>query len=306
MSRTPRRPLAPATSRIAIAFLAALAAGACSQRLAWAAPPARPAAPKAAAKAAADTSNDSLRRVLRAPGGLQRVLTQSDSVVKARGGARADEAQLYLTWNAPWGTRRAAQTRTPACADTTREDTLYLSMVTGRDAVRFTGFTAQIVFHATGEDTLGKWWHMEGKGGENAGSLRTEWATNPKFSWRQPFRAQGQGFVILERTPTSSRLKMVYAVPYEAATPVRGDSLYALCRVILKHRPERALAGCEQPVCVEWAEATLAFGAKDEPRVRRGERFVSLGAPQAICAPFRGPRVEAWKPKPAPKVTPGR
>ena len=302
MSRTSRPPFIPVrTNPALVVFALALALGACAQRLG-----AAPAAPPVTA--AADTSSDSLRRVLRQPGGLQRVLTQSDSAVKARGGPRADEAQLYLTWSTPWGTRRAAQARTPACADSTREDTLVLSMVTGRDAERFTGFTAQLVFHATGSDTLGPWWHMEGKGGENAGSLRTEWATNPQFTWTQPFRAQGQGFVILERTPTSARLKMVYAVPYEAATPVRRDTLYSLCRVILKHRPDRALAGCSQPVCVEWADATLAFGAKDEPRVRRGERFVSFAAPYAICEPFRGPRVEAWKPKlpPAPKAPPGR
>lgn len=263
-----------------------------------------------AATAAADTVSDSLRRVLRSPGGLQRVLTASDSAVRARGGPRADAAQLYLSWNSPWGSRRAAQSRTPACADSMVEDTLVLSVVTGRAAERFTGFTAQLVFHATGSDTLGSWWHMEGKGGANAGSLRAEWATNPKFGWRQPFRAQGQGFVMLERTPTAARLKMVYAVPYEAGAPVAADTLYALGRVILRHRPERGLAGCAQPVCVEWADATLAFGAKDEPRVRRGERFVSFGRGQGLCEPFRGPRVEAWKPKPpkppAPKATPGR
>lgn len=293
--------LRPTRMLIALAILAAA--------LAPSLVPAAPAKSAAPAAATPDTSSDSLRNVLRSPGGLQRVLTASDSAVRARGGPRADEAQLYLSWSAPWGTRRAAQARTPACADSMVEDTLVLSMVTGRQAERFTGFTAQLVFHATGPDTLGPWWHMEGKGGANAGSLRAEWASNPRFGWKSPFRVAGQGFVILDRTPTAARLKMVFAVPYEGGAPVVPDSVYALARVILKHRPDRALAGCSQPVCVEWADATLAFGAKDEPRVRRGERFVSLGGPPAICEPYRGPRVEAWKPKPqAPgsKVTPGR
>lgn len=299
---TPRHSLSThaAPARLLLALAIALAVGA--------SPP--PLAPVAhAATAPADTSSDSLRRVLRSPGGLQRVLNASDSTVRARGGARADAAQLYLSWNAPWGSRRAAQSRPPACADSMVEDTLVLAVVTGRAAERFTGFTAQLLFRATGSDTLGPWWHMEGKGGANAGSLRAEWATNPNFGWRQPFRAQGQGFVILDRTPTAARLRMVYAVPYEAGAPVAGDTLYALARVILRHRPERGLAGCAQPVCVEWADATLAFGAKDEPRVRRGERFVSFGSGRGICDPFRGPRVEAWKPKPpapAQKATPGR
>ncbi len=254
-----------------------------------------------------DTSGDSLTRVLRSPGGFQRVLMASDSAVRARGGARADQAQMFLSWSAPWGSRRASQSRLPACADSMVEDTLVLSVVTGRVAERFTGFTAQLMFRSTGSDTLGPWWHMEGKGGANAGSLRAEWATHPSFGWRQPFRTQGQGFVVLDRTPTSARLRMVYAVPLELAAPIAADSLYALARIILKHRPERALAGCSQPVCVEWSDATLAFGPKDEPHVRRGERFVAYSGPYAICEPFRSRRVEAWKPPAsAPKAVPKR
>ncbi len=270
---------------------------------------AKAASPEASANAAADTS-DSLGRQLRAPGGLQRVLSQADSAVKRRAGAHVDQAQLFLSWNAPWGSKRARQVRTPVCADSTSEDTLYLSFLPGRVAGRFTGFTGQLLFRATAADTLGPWWHMEGKGGANAGSLRVEWASAPDFGWRQPFPVPGQGFVILERTPTAARLRMVFAVPYERSGPIAADAIYTLCRVILRHRPERALAGCEQPVCVEWGMATLAFGPKDEPQVRRGERFVAFGGPHALCEPFKGPRVEAWKPKArpmaAPKAPPGR
>jgi len=89
---------------------------------------------------------------------------------------------------------------------------------------------------------------------------------------------------------------MVFAVPYEGAGPIAADSTYSLCRVILKHRPSRRLAGCEQPVCVEWAKATLAFGPKDEPEVSRGERFAAFNGAYAICEPFKGPRVATWKP----------
>jgi hypothetical protein len=289
---------------VALALVIVAALGTMPPGVARTAPAAAPSAP-AAKPAAPDTGADSLARVLRVPGGMQRLLTAADSAVRARGGPRADDAQLYLAWNAPWGSRRAASSRIPACADSMIEDTLVLSVVTGRAAERFTGFTAQILFHATGSDTLGPWWHLEGKGGANAGSLRAEWATHPQFGWRQPFRGQGQGFVLLDRTPTTARLRMVYAVPYMEAGPIAADSLYTLARVILRHRPERGLAGCAQPVCVEWGEATLAFGAKDEPRVRRGQRVVGFGGPHAICEPFRGPRVEAWKPKVPPPARPG-
>ena len=234
---------------------------------------------------------------------LSRILAEAESTVKAQGGPRADDAQLFLSWNAPWGTKRAQQARRPACSDSTKEDTLYLSLLPGRTAKKFTGFTSQLFFRATNNDTLGPWWHMEGKGGENAGALRVEWAAAPGFGWKQPFAAQGQGFVILDRTSAVARLRMVFAVPYDGAVPIGADSVYSLCRVILNHRPSRGLAGCEKPVCVEWGKATLGFGPKDEPEVSRGERFVAYSGAFAICDPFRGPRVATWKP-PKPQAQP--
>lgn len=244
---------------------------------------------------------DSAKHVFGKAGSMQRILSEADSVVKAQGGPNAGDAQLFLSWSAPWGDRRARQARQPACADSGKEDTLFLSFVPGRTVKQFTGFTAQVHVRATGADTLGPWWHMESKGGENAGSLRVEWAATPGFGWRQPFRVPGQGFALLDHTPAVARLRLVFAVPYEGAGPIAPDSIYALCRVILKHRPARGLAGCDRPVCVEWSAATLAFGPKDEPEVHRGERFVAFGGPWSICEPFKGPHVEAWKPpKPAP------
>jgi len=261
---------------------------------------------------AAEPLEDSVRTVpdsgshaLRAPGSFTRIMAEADSAVKAQGGARAPDAQLYLSWNAPWGARGAQKARRVACSDSTTEDTLYLSFLAGRTAQRFTGFTGQLYFRATGSDTLGAWWHMEGKGGENAGSLRVEWAGAPGFTVKQPFPNPGQGFVLLDRTPGAARLRMVFAVPYDGAGPIAPDSIYSLCRVILKHRPSRRLAGCEQPVCVEWARATLAFGPKDEPEVSRGERFVAFNGAYAICEPFKGPRVPTWKPpRTAPSEAP--
>lgn len=233
--------------------------------------------------------------------GMSQIISEADSAVRARGGARADNAQLFLTWNAPWGRKRAQQARMPACADSTLEDTLYFSMLTGRTGERFTGFTGQLLVRATGADTLGTWWHMASKGGENPGSLRMEWAALAPWADRQPFRNAGQGFVLLEHTPTVARLRMVYAVPYDQSAPIAADTVYTLARLIFKHRPERRLKGCEQPVVIEWAESSLAFGPKDEPVVRRGERFVAFSGPLALIEPFRGARVESWKPKPPTK-----
>ena len=110
---------------------------------------------------------------------------------------------------------------------------------------------------------------------------------------------------MLDRTPQAVRLRLIFAVPVDGAGPVVADSVYTLCRLIFTHRPSRRLAGCGQPVCVEWAAGTLAFGPKDEPQVRRGERFASYGGPYPLCEPFKGPRPRAWKPgaRPAPQAT---
>jgi hypothetical protein len=269
--------------------------------LARAAPPEPVPPPLTPASAAADSA----ARARAAANPIRRVLDEADSAMRVQGGPRGGgDAQLLLSWNAPWGARRAQRARMPACADSTREDTLFLSFMPGRSARRFTGFTAQLAIRATGGDTLGAWWHMESKGGSNPGSLRAEWAAAPGFGWRQPFPVGGQGFTLMERTPESVRLRLVFAVPADQAGPVAADSVYALCRLIFKHRPERRLAGCGQPVCVEWSAGTLAFGPRDEPRVQRGERFVGFGGPATLCEPFKGPRVEAWKPRAKPAAAP--
>lgn len=256
--------------------------------------PDTPAAPEIAPRPAASDSaarSNSLPR-------FSQIISAADSAVKARGGSSANDAQLFVSWNAPWGSRRAQQVRQPACRDSTVEDTLYLCVLTGRPAERFTGFTGQLLIHATGRDTLGRWWHMEGKGGSNPGSLRVEWAAMAPWAAQQPFRVSGQGFVLLDRTPTTARLRMVYAVPFDQAAPIAADSTYVLARLILKHRPDRELDGCTQPVVIEWASATLAFGPKDEPVVQRGERFVTYSGPLGLLEPYRGSKVQVWKPKP--------
>jgi len=228
---------------------------------------------------------------------MAELLAEADSAVRARGGARADDAQLLLSWNAPWGAPRARDVRMPACEDSLQADTLYLSVRTGRAAERFTGFTARLLVHATGTDTLGPWWSMKSRGGSNPGALRVEWVALQDWPGAQsPFHAQGQGLVQLENDRGVARLDMVYAVPMEAAVPISPDVVYTLGRVVLLHHPQRRLTGCDRPVVIEWAKGTLAFGLKDEPSVSRGARFVSYGGPSSLADDFRGPRVPVWRP----------
>jgi hypothetical protein len=243
---------------------------------------------------------DSLMRPMRKPNA--QLLAEADSALKARGGARADSAQLFLSWNAPWGRRRAKRERLPACADSATQDTLYLCMTPGRTSDRFLGFTAELLVHPTGADTLGPWWHMQGKGGENPGAMLVEWSATQDWDGApQPFPTLGQGFVKLDTDRAQARVRMIYATPImEAASPLDPKAVYALARMILKHNPRRRVPGCDKPVVIEWATATLTFGIKDEPRVARGERFATYGGSMALAEAFREARVKAWKPPPPP------
>lgn len=226
------------------------------------------------------------------------LIAEADSAVKARGGARADSAQLFLSWDAPWGQRRAKRERTPACSDSTREDTLYLCMRPGRTSDRFLAFSSELTVHSTGADTLGRWWHMQGKGGSNPGSMRVDWAPPPEEVGLPPlFDTQGQGHVTLQTGRSAARILLIYAIPLtETKFPIDPRATYCLARIVLKHKPSRGLPGCESPVVIEWNHATLTFALKDEPKVARGSRLVSFGGPYSITAPFQGPRAPAWKP----------
>lgn len=224
------------------------------------------------------------------------LLAEADSALKVRGGSHAENAQLYLSWNAPYGMKRAAATRPIVCADTTATDTLWLSFYPGRRSDAFTGFSAEIKFHSAGPDSLASWWHMESKGGENPGNMQVEFGPGPDFPGLQPWVANGQGFALLDRTPAALRLRTGFAVSLDDAGPIGSDTTYTLCRIILRHRRAGRLAGCAQPVCVEWASGRFGFALKDEPEVRRGERFVSWGASGALCNPIRNSSVRTWRP----------
>ena len=241
---------------------------------------------------------DSLLRPMRKP--TAQLLAEADSAVKARGGARADNAQLFLSWNAPWGQRRAKRERSPVCADSDTQDTLYLCMTAERTSDQFLGFTAELLVHATGADTLGPWWHMQGKGGENPGAMIVEWSAMQDWDGAsQPFATLGQGFVKLDTQRERALVRMSYATPIlEAKSPFDPNAVYTLARMVLKHNPGRHVPGCDKPVVIEWASSTLTFGIKDEPRVARGERFVTYGGSLELAEAYREAHVKAWKPPP--------
>lgn len=228
---------------------------------------------------------------------VQRLLAEADSMLKLRGGVHAEDAQLFLSWNAPWGQRRARTALTPRCDDTTAVDTLYLSFLPGRTSQGFNGFTSRLTFHSASADTLGPWWHMESRGGENGGNLLVEFGPSPDMPGPQPWNVSGQAVSQLKRTPRDVDLTLLFAVNHLMARPIVADTIYTLCRVLVRHRRATRLSGCGQPVCIEWSRATMAFAIKDEPEVRRGERFVTYGAEGTSCREWRDSRTQPWKPK---------
>ena len=254
--------------------------------------------PPSAAKA------DSIRRAV-GKELLSHRMTVADSMLRVRGGSHAERAQLLLSWDAPYGLPRARALRTPACANPNAGDTLYLSFIPGRESDTFSGFTAKLLIHAMPGDTLGPFWEFE-KAGANGGGLIAEYDGVENFPGVRPYRAQGMGFVRLERTASLATLKMVYAVAQSDVSHIAADSIYALGRVVFRHA--KTNVGCAQPVCIEWRSGTIGYQLKDEPEISRGERFVGL-APKGTdpIAAFRttGPAPRVWKPKAgAPAGTP--
>ena len=226
----------------------------------------------------------------------RRAIAVAESTVRANGGPRAEHASLLLTWKAPYGQKGAVSALLPALADTAAADTLYLCMIPGRTSPTFNGFTATLRFRCVAGDTLGDFWHFE-RTGANAGALAVQFGPQPGLAFPTPWIAQGVGKPSWVPEKNGAVLKLVFAVPYTQSAGVDSAKAYCLARVFLRHKGAK-LSGRTQPMCIEWEESSLAFALRDEPVVRRGERFVSWNSPHGdACAAFGGPAKPApWSP----------
>ena len=144
----------------------------------------------------------------------------ADTLLARRGGSHAENARLYLTWDAPYGMPRASRTHTPHAHNPAAEDTLWLCFLPGRTSPGFLGYTADLTFRAAPGDTLGPWWHMDGKG-VNKGELSIDFGPDSTFVQAQPWAVGGYGGGIINRTPASARVTIVFAVSYTDAVPPR-------------------------------------------------------------------------------------
>jgi len=234
---------------------------------------------------------------------LQDLLNRADTLIAQQGGSRAENARIYLTWDAPYGMPRASRIHRPRAHDPMAVDTLWLCFLPGRTSKGFLGFGADLYFRAAEGDTLGPWWHMEGAG-QNKGELTMDFGPDASFPQAQPWAVGGFGGAKMYRTAASARVNINFAVPYTDAVPVNPDSVYTLCRVLLHHH--RVLPGCSQPVCVEWSKATLVYWLKDDPTVNRGERFVSYASDASVCDSYLPINVTRPDSLPPPHPAPQR
>lgn len=223
-------------------------------------------------------------------------------------GDSVGEAALYMAWGAPYGTPGARSEVTLDCRDTSRVDTLYLSVETGRDLPRLFAMFGRIVFHPAPGDSLGPFWDFRGAGANRAGLL-VQMDADGSFPCARPWLYPGGGGTTYEFTPGLGELLVIYAVKPDDAAPVSGRTRYCFARLLLRQR-RCDPGGARRPVCVEWREMGYSGGG-DDIMVRRGPaRFVSVNSPDGgVCAPRRrAAAVGAWRPgqvrPPGPAATP--
>lgn len=191
--------------------------------------------------------------------------------------ARADDPRIYLSWGAANGLPGASGSLTRTCGDTTRVDTLYLSFDPGRACSTFVGMTATVWFRALDGDSLGPLWQSAG-GRTLPYGMTVEFSRVAASGYPFPWSAFGIGHPAYGKPGSNaSRLRLIWAVMPENGSIVEAGKLYGLARVLMR-RPAAGSPGCEQPVCVEWTEATMAYRPGDEPSVSTGVRFVGINA----------------------------
>ena len=140
-----------------------------------------------------------------------------------------------------------------------------------------------------------------GEPGSRLRNIRALWAGDSALRVRTPWGGlQGAGAIHYDYTRGTGTLGMIFAVPNGQSPPVRFGDRFVLARLLVRRPP--AGAGCDQPICIEWARATFALTEGYEPTVASGDRFVTWNSRAGGgCAEFRrplGPR--PWKPPPGP------
>jgi hypothetical protein len=228
-------------------------------------------------------------------------LLAGSAVAAAGAEPAAASPTIHLSWRQPWGHPGAVEHLTAACDDTAAVDTLYLTFEAGRDAATFYGMFARLRFIPASGDTLMPFWHFQ-RGTENTGGLWAWFDADSALPVPDPWPVAGNGAPAYVQGPEGGRLDLVYAVPSTGAGPIDSSTTYCYGRIMIHHRWLKRAAGCERPMCIEWAEAKASFGSGGDVEAGPGgHRFVTWNSTdRAACIPVqRAMKTRAWRPSAA-------
>jgi hypothetical protein len=203
--------------------------------------------------------------------------------------------EIFLTWHAPFGQPGATDTLSAVC-DSTRLDTLWLAFDPHRKSPTFLGFSATLLIHPRLGDSLSARWTKD-YGTTRPGFVSLECDPSPGLGYPQPYRTNGGGGTIYEEDGASGSFRMVYTTPLNAAVGIVPGT-YALARVVIR-RSSTPRPGCQEPICIEWAEGGIGFGfgVPDLHVFTGAHRFVSLNSPGGgVCVPYRKAGKMNWTP----------
>jgi hypothetical protein len=214
------------------------------------------------------------------------------SAAPAESSRTVAEPRIFLTSRAPYGQPGASDRLIGTCGDSSKMDTLYMCFDPGRDADHFNGVSATVYFWPAGRETLGAHWKF-GNGQDYRGlKVRIDADSVPgtERAWERS-AVSGSGY---RSTPAAGRLSMIVATPAGQGPPVRAGVLYGFARLAVP-RPAPGSGDCDRPICIEWAEAALAFKVGELVQASRGDRFVTWNSPDGkACGRMR----EFGAPKP--------
>lgn len=208
--------------------------------------------------------------------------------------AVAQEPRLFMSWGAPYGTAGAREWVPAPCGGAGR-DTLFLCFDPGRARTPLIAATATLRLWPAEGDTLAPHWRFPAIPPDSL--VRIELAPETVPGAERVWTAAGMGGARYRSTRDGGTLRLIYAVRVADADTLSGGRLYALARLLFARPPSGP--GCDRPLCVEWEEATLAFGEQEEPTVVAGVRFTGWNSREAAaCGRYRrfAPGAMPWQP----------
>lgn len=205
---------------------------------------------------------------------------------------------ILLSWHGPFGMPGSASEVTAACNDTTQSDTLYLMVDPGRPISGPLAMEAVLLFHAPPGDTLEPFWFFK-RNWDNNGGLVVDFDRLAGFPCEVPWplRPLGNGRVSYDHRSGRGRLDLSFVAPATGGSGISPDVRYCVARVVIKQK-RPWLAGCRQPVCIEFASLRLAPRFGPDIVITRGEhRFATWNSGPGGCASSRrNGTVRAWRP----------